>query len=65
VRNSLPLLVIRLERIQFIVGIPPYETVNASPAKNGWGDQMFLMKYRFAAANADQGNCSANSPVSL
>lgn len=44
------------ERIQFIVGIPPYETENTSPSKNGWGDQMFLMKYRFAAANEDEGN---------
>lgn len=44
------------ERIQFIVGIPPYETENTSPPKNGWGDQSFLMKYRFAAANEDEGN---------
>lgn len=44
------------ERIQFIVGIPPYETENTTPSKSGWGDQMFLMKYRFAAANEDEGN---------
>lgn len=44
------------ERIQFIVGLPPYESENTSPAKNGWGDQSFLMKYRFAAANEDEGN---------
>ncbi len=44
------------ENIQFIVGIPPYETENTSPRKEGWGDEMFLMKYRFAAANEENGN---------
>jgi hypothetical protein len=44
------------ERIQFIVGIPPWETQNTTPRKSGWGDEMFLMKFRFAAANEEQGN---------
>jgi hypothetical protein len=44
------------ERIQFIIGLPPWETQNTTPRKNGWGDEMFLMKYRFAAANEEQGN---------
>jgi hypothetical protein len=44
------------EHLQFIVGIPPYETQNSGPRKSGWGDQMFLMKYRFAAGNEENGN---------
>ena len=44
------------ENFQFIVGIPPYETENTSPRKEGWGDQMFLMKYRFATGNEENGN---------
>jgi hypothetical protein len=44
------------EHIQLYVGIPPYEMENTNPRKNGWGDEMFLMKYRFAAANEEQGN---------
>ena len=44
------------ENIQLIVGIPPYETEDTKPRKNGWGDEMFLMKYRFAAANEENGN---------
>ncbi len=44
------------ERIQFIVGLPPWETENTTPRKSGWGDQSFLMKYRFAAANEENGN---------
>jgi hypothetical protein len=44
------------EHIQFIVGLPPWETQNTSPRKEGWGDETFLMKYRFAAANEENGN---------
>lgn len=44
------------EHIQFVVGIPPYETVNTRPTKSGFGDQSFLMKYRFLSANEQQGN---------
>jgi hypothetical protein len=44
------------ERIQFIVGIPPWETQDTTPRKEGWGDQSFLMKYRIAAANEEEGN---------
>ena len=44
------------ERIQFIVGIPPWETQNTNPRKEGWGDESFLMKYRIAAANEEEGN---------
>ena len=44
------------ERIQFIVGLPAWQTQNSTPAKNGWADESFLMKYRFAADNATNGN---------
>lgn len=44
------------EHLQFIIGIPPYETQDTHPRKNGWGDEMFLMKYRFAAANEENGD---------
>ncbi len=44
------------EHIQFIVGVPSYQTQNASPHKNGWADETFLVKYRFAAANEEHGN---------
>ncbi len=44
------------EHIQFIVGIPAWQTQDTSPRKNGWADQNFLMKYRFLSANEDHGN---------
>jgi len=44
------------EPIQFTIGLPAWQTVNTSPAKSGWTDQTFLMKYRFASANEDNGN---------
>ena len=42
--------------IQFIVGLPAWQTENTSPRKEGWADQYFLMKYRFLAANAENGD---------
>lgn len=44
------------ERVQLYIGVPPYETENTTPEKSGWGDQMFLAKYRIAAANEQSGN---------
>jgi hypothetical protein len=44
------------EHVQFIVGLPPWESENTTPRKDGWGDESFLMKYRFAAANEQEGN---------
>ena len=44
------------ERVEFIIGVPPYETENTTPEKSGWGDQTFLAKYRIAAANEQEGN---------
>lgn len=47
---------IAAEDLQFIVGVPPWETQNTTPDKNGWGDETFLMKYRLAAANEQDGD---------
>jgi hypothetical protein len=47
---------IAADRIQFIVGVPPWETENTNPRKEGWGDESFLMKYRIAAANEQEGD---------
>ncbi len=44
------------EHIQFIVGLPAYLTENTTPQKDGWADETFLMKYRFAAGNETNGN---------
>jgi hypothetical protein len=44
------------ERVQFIIGIPAYQTVDTTPRKDGWADQTFLMKYRFLSANAENGD---------
>jgi hypothetical protein len=44
------------EQFQCIIGLPPWETENTKPDKNGWGDEMFLVKYRIAAANEEEGN---------
>jgi hypothetical protein len=44
------------ERLQFIIGVPPYQTENTTPEKSGWADQTFVMKYRIAAANEQEGN---------
>ena len=42
-------------RIEIIIGQPGYIThENSSP--NGWSDMSFLMKYRVAAANEENGN---------
>jgi hypothetical protein len=44
------------ERLQFIIGIPPWQTQNGNASKEGWGDQSFLMKYRLLSANESEGN---------
>jgi len=44
------------DRIQLNIGVPTWETLNTSPAKSGWADENFLLKYRLFAANEQQGN---------
>ena len=52
--------IIPSEHTEVIIGIPPYETRTSNAGKtlaDGWGDwPAFLVKYRFASANEDQGN---------
>lgn len=42
--------------VEFIVGIPPWQTLDTSPRKEGWGDESFLMKYRLWSGNEQNGN---------
>ena len=44
------------ERIQLNIGVLTWQTLNSSPAKSGWADENFLLKYRLFAANEQQGN---------
>jgi len=44
------------ERIQLNIGVPTWQTLNSSPAKSGWADENFLLKYRLFAANEQHGN---------
>jgi hypothetical protein len=44
------------EHIEFIVGVPAWQTEDALRNKNGWSDESFLMKYRILSANADDGD---------
>jgi hypothetical protein len=42
--------------IEVAIGIPPYYVHNDPKRKDGWGDETFQVKYRFAAANEQHGN---------
>ena len=44
------------EPIQLNISVPAWQTLNTSPAKTGWADENFLLKYRLFAANEQQGN---------
>jgi hypothetical protein len=44
------------ENVQFIVGLPAWQTQNTTPRKEGWADETFLMKYRLWSANEENGN---------
>lgn len=48
------------DNLEMFIGVPPYETkssnAGAAPS-SGWGDwTAFVLKYRFASANENQGN---------
>jgi hypothetical protein len=47
---------IPFDPVEFIIGIPSWQTQNTSPHKNGWTDESFLVKYRILSANADNGD---------
>jgi hypothetical protein len=47
---------IPFDPVEFIIGIPSWQTVNAEPPKKGWTDESFLIKYRLLAANEENGD---------
>ena len=44
------------KNIEVIIGLPPYLVHNNPRQKDGWGDEMFLVKYRFLSRNEEHGN---------
>ena len=42
--------------VELIIGVPSWATLNTNPAKEGWTDQSFLVKYRLLSANEQSGN---------
>lgn len=42
--------------LEVVIGIPAYFEHSDPRRPNGWGDEMFQVKYRFAAANEQYGN---------
>jgi hypothetical protein len=46
------------ENVELIIGVPAWETETegAKPAKTGWSDQSFLVKYRILSANEEKGD---------
>lgn len=42
--------------VEFIIGVPAWENQNTTPPKQGWADETFLIKYRIASANEQNGN---------
>src|SRR5260370_16794099 len=44
------------ERIEVILGVPPYLDHGAAKARDGFGDAGFLVKYRLLARNEQSGN---------
>jgi hypothetical protein len=47
---------IPFERVEFIIGVPAWQTEDGLKSKNGWTDENFLIKYRLLSANADDGD---------
>lgn len=48
--------IIPVDPVELIVGVPPWETENTKPRKQGWADEAFLLKYRLSSANEQEGN---------
>lgn len=44
------------EHIELILGIPAYQYENTKPAKEGWTDDSFLVKYRILSGNEQDGD---------
>ena len=54
--NGKGLELIPYDRVEVVLGVPPYLEHNNSKSDNGFGDVNFLVKYRILAANEDEGN---------
>jgi hypothetical protein len=44
------------KNVEVIIGIPPYIVHNDPKIKDGWGDETFLVKYRFISRNEEHGD---------
>lgn len=44
------------EKVEVILGLPPYIAHNQTAVKNGYGDVSFLLKYRVLSRNEQKGN---------
>ena len=47
---------IPFDPVEVIIGVPSWQTENTSPAKHGWSDESFLLKYRLLSANEQNGD---------
>jgi hypothetical protein len=47
---------IPFDPVEVIIGVPAYEFENTNPHRYGWTDETFLLKYRLASGNEDNGN---------
>jgi hypothetical protein len=47
---------IPMENVEVILGIPAWQSRNKSDEKDGFADDSFLVKYRIASANEENGN---------
>jgi hypothetical protein len=54
--GSKGLELIPAKNVEVILGIPPYLVHNEPAVSNGWGDETFLVKYRFLSRNEENGN---------
>ena len=55
--NAKGLELIPSSNTEIIIGLPAYQVRdNAAGRTTGWADETLLLKYRFAAANEEQGN---------
>ena len=54
--GSKGLELIPANNVEVIVNLPPYIVHNNPKQVNGWGDESFLVKYRFLSRNEQSGN---------
>src|SRR5579863_1311969 len=54
--SSKGLELIPFEKVEVILNTPPYLEHHSAKTKDGFGDEAFLIKYRFLASNEEHGN---------